>query len=208
MLSAAALAAEARTDWPAGVWKGTLQAGGQQMEIVYRLEIDADGAWTGSMDVPAQGAVGLPLPSIDVIDDSISIGMPLPGNANYQGRRQAGEHRIEGRFSHAGQAFAMALEPVPSTRGPKATGSPWGLAWNASSTCATPSGSRIEISLSTATSTCRGGCPLSTRLEDSSPRVRDPGVQEPFRTKVVTGPSRVDRASSSSRNAIHDSAPA
>ncbi len=110
ILGAAALGAESPTDWPAGAWKGTLQAGGQQMEIVYHLTVDADGAWTGSMDVPAQGAVGLPLQSVEISDPSITIAMPLAGGASYEGQWQAAAQRIEGRFSQAGQSFPMVLE--------------------------------------------------------------------------------------------------
>jgi len=109
-LTAAALRAENPAEWPAGDWKGTLQAAQQQLEMVYHLEAGADGQWTGSVDVPAQGAMGLPLQSVEISETSITIAMPLPGDASYEGQWQAAEQTIEGRFSQAGQSFPLVLE--------------------------------------------------------------------------------------------------
>ncbi|GAB4114438.1 MAG: alpha/beta hydrolase [Wenzhouxiangellaceae bacterium] len=111
-LSAAGLRAETPAEWPAGDWKGTLQAGQQQLEMVYHLATGPDGDWTGSMDVPAQGAMGLPLQSIEISDTSITItiAMPLPGEASYEGTWNSAEQRIDGRFSQAGQSFPLVLE--------------------------------------------------------------------------------------------------
>lgn len=109
-LSAAGLRAETPAEWPAGEWTGTMQAGQQQLEIVYHLDAGADGEWTGSMDVPAQGAMGLPLQSIEISDTSITIAMPLPGEASYEGTWNSAEQRIDGRFSQAGQSFPLVLE--------------------------------------------------------------------------------------------------
>ena len=110
VLSAAGLHAENPAEWPAGNWKGTLQAGQQELDIVYHLDTGADGGWTGSMDVPAHGSMGLPLQSITISDTSITIAMPLPGNARYEGQWQAAEQRIDGRFSQAGQSFPLVLD--------------------------------------------------------------------------------------------------
>jgi pimeloyl-ACP methyl ester carboxylesterase len=108
-LSAAGLRAETPAEWLAGDWKGTLQAGQQQFEMVYHLATGPDGEWTGSMDVPAQGAMGLPLQSVEISDTSITISMPLPGDATFHGQWQAAEQRIDGRFSQAGQSFPLVL---------------------------------------------------------------------------------------------------
>jgi pimeloyl-ACP methyl ester carboxylesterase len=112
VLSVAGLRAENPAEWPTGDWKGTLQAGQQQLEIVYHLDTDPDGEWTGSMDVPAQGAMGLPLQSIEISETSIKIAMPLPGDASYEGQWMAAEQSIDGRFSQAGQSFPLVLERI------------------------------------------------------------------------------------------------
>lgn len=109
-LNAVTLRADTPAEWPAGNWTGTLQAGKQQLEMVYHLATGPDGEWTGSMDVPAQGAMGLPLQSIEISDTSIRISMPLPGDPTYQGKWQAAEQRIDGRFSQSGQSFPLVLE--------------------------------------------------------------------------------------------------
>jgi len=108
--STAGLCAETPAEWPAGDWTGTLQAGQQQLEMVYHLEAGADGQWSGSMDVPAQGAMGLPLQSIEISETSITIAMPLAGDASYEGTWNSAEQRIDGRFSQAGQSFPLVLE--------------------------------------------------------------------------------------------------
>lgn len=117
VLSTVGLYAEDSTEWPAGDWKGLLQAGEQQLEIIYHLETGADGAWTGSMDVPAQGAMDLPLPAVQADADLLTIEMPLPGQARFEGSR-AGE-AIKGTFSQAGQSFPLTLEQSFSAAPPK-----------------------------------------------------------------------------------------
>ncbi len=117
VLNTTVLIAEGSASWPAGDWKGVLQAGQQQLEIIYRLETGADGAWTGSMDVPAQGAVGLPLPSVHFDNGRLRIEMPLPGQAQFEGAR-AGE-AIKGTFSQAGQSFPLTLERAAATAPPR-----------------------------------------------------------------------------------------
>lgn len=109
-LGATGLRAEDPAEWPAGDWKGMLQAGQQQIEMIYHLATNDSGEWTGSMDVPVQGAMGLPLQSIEISGTSIKIALPLPGDASYQGQWLADDKKIQGRFSQAGQSFPLVLE--------------------------------------------------------------------------------------------------
>jgi len=101
--------------WPTGDWHGTLNVGGQELEIVYHLQVDDDAA-SGTMDVPDQGAMGLPLPAVQADGDRLTIEMPLPGQARFEGSR-AGE-AIKGTFSQAGQAFPLTLEQSVSAAPP------------------------------------------------------------------------------------------
>jgi len=108
LLTVLAVSAQASDhDWAAGDWSGTLSTGGQQLEIVYRIEHHGD-ALAGSMDVPAQGAAGLPLRSVTVDDKRLIIEMALAGDARFEGTRS--DDSIEGTFSQAGQSFPMTLE--------------------------------------------------------------------------------------------------
>ncbi|MCA1780238.1 MAG: hypothetical protein LC637_12910, partial [Xanthomonadaceae bacterium] len=113
-ISALAMASE--STWPAGDWRGTLNAGGQELGIVYHLQVDDDQA-SGTMDVPAQGAMGLPLPAVETEGDRLTIKMPLPGQARFEGSR-AGD-AIKGTFSQAGQSFPLTLERAVSAAPPK-----------------------------------------------------------------------------------------
>lgn len=89
VLLLASQAASAEPDdatWPAGHWRGSLDLGGQKLEIIYHLQISGEGA-SGTMDVPAQGATGLPLQSVGIEGDRLTIEMPLAGKARFD--RQA-----------------------------------------------------------------------------------------------------------------------
>jgi len=107
--AAGAGAAQSSSPWPSGQWRGTLDLGERQLEIIYHLEATADG-FSGAMDVPGQGAMGLPLPAVSVDGPRLTIEMPLGGNARFEGSR-SGE-AIAGTFTQAGQSFPLNLEPV------------------------------------------------------------------------------------------------
>ena len=44
-----------------GTWKGILNAGNQELEIVFHFNYQENGNSTAKMDVPAQGALGIPV---------------------------------------------------------------------------------------------------------------------------------------------------
>jgi len=109
-------ASSAESTGPAGNWHGTLDLGAQQLEIVFVIEADGD-VWSGTMDVPAQGATGLPLQSVSVDGDRLTIEMPLAGSARFEGSRRG--ETIEGSFSQAGQSFPLALTQAPRAPAPR-----------------------------------------------------------------------------------------
>jgi len=104
--------AEAQVDdeWALGTWSGMLEAGPQSLEIVYHITEAAQGTLTGSMDVPAQGATGIPLTTVDVEDRKITITFPVPGGGTYEGTVEDGGAMVTGTFTQAGQSFPMNLE--------------------------------------------------------------------------------------------------
>lgn len=105
----------ADSPWPAGDWRGTLDLGNRQLEIVYHLEADGD-ALAGSMDVPAQGAMGLPLEKVSVDGKRLIIEMPMGGDARFEGSRSG--DTIEGTFAQAGQSFEMTLARAEDAQPP------------------------------------------------------------------------------------------
>jgi len=109
-------ASSAESTGPAGNWHGTLDLGAQQLEIVFVIEADGD-AWSGTMDVPAQGATGLPLQSVRVDGDRLTIEMPLAGSARFEGSRRG--ETIDGTFSQGGQSFPLTLTRSPRAAAPR-----------------------------------------------------------------------------------------
>ncbi len=59
-----------------GIWEGKLNAG-VTLRIVFHLQKDTSGAYSGTMDSPDQGANGLPLGRISLIHDSVIIEVPI-----------------------------------------------------------------------------------------------------------------------------------
>jgi len=117
VLGTTGLLAESSTEWPAGDWRGVLDLGERQLEIVYHLEAGGS-TLGGSMDVPAQGAMGLPLRSVSVDGERLVIEMPMGGDARFAGSLSG--DTVKGTFAQAGQSFPMTLEradePQPPAR--------------------------------------------------------------------------------------------
>ena len=92
-----------------GVWRGTLIAGPQQIEIVFRLDVAEDGTLSGSMDVPAQGATGIPLTTVSAEEGMLRLTFPVPGGGAYEGTLSDDGMSVTGTFTQAGQPFPMEL---------------------------------------------------------------------------------------------------
>ncbi len=116
LLAALSMSVEpSKPNWVTGDWRGTLDLGAQQLEIVYHLEADS-GSIVGTMDVPTQGAAGLELQSVRLEGDQLTIWMPLAGEARYDGEHQGGI--IKGKFTQSGQSFPLTLRLAESAARP------------------------------------------------------------------------------------------
>lgn len=100
-------AVEAQQD-PVGTWSGTLVAGPQQIGIIYHIERAEDGTLSGTMDVPSQGATGIPLTTVSFEDGVLSMTFAVPGGGSYEGTLEGDS--ITGTFTQGGQPFPMDLE--------------------------------------------------------------------------------------------------
>lgn len=89
----------------AGSWKGTLEVMGTKLDLVFNLE-DDNGQLSGTLDVPAQGAVGIPVDKITFTDPTLSLGVSAAG-LSFEGD-VAGE-TVTGKFKQAGQEFPLVL---------------------------------------------------------------------------------------------------
>ena len=99
----------------AGVWEGTLVAGPQRLQIIFRLEGQEGGGLGGTMDVPAQGATGIPLTTVTFEGRSLSLAFPVPGGGAYEGVLSDDGNRFTGAFRQAGQDFPMELTRADAT---------------------------------------------------------------------------------------------
>lgn len=86
-----------------GYWKGTLDLGPQQLEIGF--DIKNDDSLTAALDVPAQGAYGIPA-ECSFIDNDLIINIKSIG-ATYKGSQN--DEKIVGTFSQSGMDFPLEL---------------------------------------------------------------------------------------------------
>lgn len=106
------LAGQDAHDLAVGTWAGTLDAGGQQLRIVYDISRGEDDALRGSMAVPAQGASYIPLNELGVEGRTLSMSFPVPGGGSFEGELAASGTEIHGTFTQGGRSFPLELERV------------------------------------------------------------------------------------------------
>jgi hypothetical protein len=92
-----------------GDWEGAIIAQGQEIGITVHLS-SADGALGGTIDVPMQGASGLPLHEVRFAAPGIHFEMlPGPSLATFDGTVHADS--IGGTFTQAGVSGTFWLTP-------------------------------------------------------------------------------------------------
>jgi dipeptidyl aminopeptidase/acylaminoacyl peptidase len=93
-----------------GDWKGTLNVQGMDLEIIFHVS-EADGAYSATLDVPIQGAVGIPVETVRFEDNQLTVSLPQM-QLSYKGTL-SGE-TIEGSFEQAGMALPLTLTKFES----------------------------------------------------------------------------------------------
>ena len=105
----------------AGPWQGRINLPGAGLEIIVALAQE-EGAWSGTIDVPAQGAAGIELHDIRVTADAIYFEMLSgPQTATFDGQVQPDgsiggvfkQMGVEGSFELARPQEPAAAEPLP-----------------------------------------------------------------------------------------------
>lgn len=94
---------------PAGTWSGSISAPVTPLAVVVTLRQNG-GAWTGTMDIPAQGGKGLALG--DIVVDGAAVSFRLlagAGNPTIKGRLSEDGNRISGTFTQGGASFPVEL---------------------------------------------------------------------------------------------------
>ena len=107
MLPAMAAAEDAKD--LTGRWKGAIELPGKPLDFDIDFA-EKNGAWTGDISIPAQGAVDLPLAKITIDGDSVAFAMPgVPGDPKFDGKLAEDAQSIAGDFTQSGQKFPFTL---------------------------------------------------------------------------------------------------
>ena len=98
-------------DRVAGHWEGHIEIPGQPIAVKVNFAID-ESDWRGTIDIPAQGAKGLPLSEIYIAEEGEGMRVTfsirgVPGNPTFDGTLQDGV--INGTFSQGGVTFGFRL---------------------------------------------------------------------------------------------------
>lgn len=90
-----------------GTWKGDLSVQGTELPLVFHFHLE-DGAVTGSMDSPAQGAYGIAMEHIDITDGSFSASY-MKGTAKLEGTLDGLPEHINAEWVQGGARFPLRL---------------------------------------------------------------------------------------------------
>ena len=93
-----------------GDWKGQLSVQGMQMEIIFHIS-EKDNQFISTLDVPIQGAAGIPLDKTEVNGVEISIVATKMG-ITFKGQLKG--KTIEGNFNQAGMDLPLTLTKFES----------------------------------------------------------------------------------------------
>jgi uncharacterized protein len=93
-----------------GHWEGEITL--PTATLGMRLDLDeAEGAMSGTIDIPVQGMRGFKLVDVSVHDDQVSFRLPgIPGDPRFNGSLTADEQSITGKLSQSGQTFPFAIK--------------------------------------------------------------------------------------------------
>ncbi len=117
LAAAAALPAAAAEPDFAGHWEGAIELPGTELGIRVDLERGPDG-WHGTIDIPMQGAAGLPLADVAVDGSSITFAIAgIPGAPTFRGTLGA-DGTVRGPFVQSGQELSFRMSRDGTAAGP------------------------------------------------------------------------------------------
>jgi hypothetical protein len=96
-----------------GTWKGAISAMGQEFGIVVEFSLDEAKNIQGNIDIPAQGAMDLPLGDIQIEGKKISFKIVHPGaqgDPTFKGELDEAGKKISGDFSQGPATGTFSME--------------------------------------------------------------------------------------------------
>jgi hypothetical protein len=94
-----------------GDWKGAIAVMGQNLEMFAHFTLGESGAVAGTLDIPGQSALGLPLANIKIEGKKISFVLAgVPGEPTFTGELDAEGKKIAGAFTQSGFEGTFSLE--------------------------------------------------------------------------------------------------
>jgi uncharacterized protein len=106
---AAAAPGTPQADPIVGTWEGKLAvSAGMELRIVFHIVAGADGALSGTMDSPDQGASGIPLTAVTVNGDSVRFELKS-SDAAFDGSMAADHASIDGGWTQRGARYPLKL---------------------------------------------------------------------------------------------------
>jgi len=91
-----------------GQWNGIIEVPTQDLNFILHLG-DENGKLAGTIDIPQQGAVGLPLTGLQIEGEQITFEIEnVPGKPTFHGRLQDGA--IAGDFSQSGMTLPFTMK--------------------------------------------------------------------------------------------------
>lgn len=89
-----------------GDWKGAISVQGMELELIFNIA-ESDDQYSATLDVPAQGASGIPVEKTEVEGAALKMALSALG-ATYSGNLEA--DKITGTFSQMGMDLPLVLE--------------------------------------------------------------------------------------------------
>jgi hypothetical protein len=94
-----------------GDWKGTISIMGVDLEIGLHFKLDEAKQVTGTFDSITQGAMGLPLGSIEIKDKTVTFMLSgVPGDPLFKGALDAAGKVLAGDFTQGGAAGTFSVQ--------------------------------------------------------------------------------------------------
>ena len=96
-----------------GTWQGALTLMGQELEITIKLSLDEEKNIQGTIDVPVQGAMDVPLGEFNIEGKKIAFKIVHPqvqGDPTFNGELDETGNKIAGEFSQGGAVGTFSVE--------------------------------------------------------------------------------------------------